>query len=240
MKCHSQRPSCLAQLQGGLIVSCQAMYEESPTNSPGILSAIAVAAYRGGACGIRANLPENIRAIRSAVPIPIIGLFKDQTPGHEVYITPTFEHARLVAEAGADIIALDGTARPHPGNLHMATVVRRIHEELGKLVMLDISTYEEGLEAERLGADLVSTTLSGYTPYSRWQNSPDLDLVSCLSADCRIPVVAEGRFECPSHVARAMQLGAYAVVVGRAITDPEHITSRFVQALGKRSMEAAR
>ncbi|MEA4882992.1 MAG: N-acetylmannosamine-6-phosphate 2-epimerase [Clostridia bacterium] len=220
----------LDRLQGGLIVSCQAMYSDSPTNSPAVLCAMAAAACRGGACGIRANRPENIRAVRSAVAVPLIGLFKDSMPGHDVYITPTFEHARLVAEAGADIVALDGTARPHPGELDMATVVRRIHEDLGKLVMLDISTYEEGLEAEGLGADIVSTTLAGYTAYSRQFDGPDLDLVVRLSAACRIPVVAEGRFEHPDQVRVAMQAGAFAVVVGRAITDPEHITASYVEA----------
>lgn len=225
--------SILAQLEGGLIVSCQATYEGSPISSPNILAAMAVAAFRGGARGIRANKPENIRAIRSAVPIPLIGLFKDSIPGHDVYITPTFEHARLVAEAGADIIALDGTARPHPSNLDIGTIVRKIHEELGKLVMLDISTYEEGLEAERLGADLISTTLSGYTPYTRHTDGPDLELVKHLASACKVPVVAEGRFQSPEQVRLAMQAGAFAVVVGRAITDPEHITARYVEVLNK-------
>lgn len=233
MKDGDSKTSILSQLQGGLIVSCQAMYEDSPTNSSAVLTAMAVAAYRGGACCIRVNRPENIRAIRSVVHIPLIGLFKDSMPGHDVYITPTLEHARLVAEAGADIIAIDGTARPHPGELDTGTVVRKIHEELGKLVMLDISTYEEGLEAERLGADLVSTTLSGYTPYSRQLDGPDLDLVKRLSGACKIPVIAEGRFECPSQARLAIEAGAFSVAVGRAITDPEHITARYVEAVSK-------
>ncbi|NMB10884.1 MAG: N-acetylmannosamine-6-phosphate 2-epimerase [Firmicutes bacterium] len=225
------KSALLKQIQGGLIASCQAMYKESPINSPEILSAMAVATYRGGACAIRANRPENIKAIRKAVPVPIIGLFKERLPGYDIHITPTYEHARLVAEAGSDIIAIDGTARPHPGELDMRTFIKKIQEDLGKLVMLDISTYEEGVEAEKLGADLIATTMAESTTCSCLIDGPDLELVKRLSATCKIPVIAEGRFEHPADVKRAIEYGAFAVVIGRAITDPERITARYVKAM---------
>ncbi|NPV52437.1 MAG: N-acetylmannosamine-6-phosphate 2-epimerase [Firmicutes bacterium] len=227
----------LEQLRGGLIVSCQATYSDSPANSPDFLARMAQAAVRGGARGIRANRPENIRAIRRAVEVPIIGLYKESIPGYEVYITPTFEHARLVVEAGADIVALDGTLRDRPGPEDLGAIVRRIRTELGAMVMLDISTIEEGLKAAALSPDLISTTLSGYTSYSPRLDGPDLRLVWSLAARSDIPVVAEGRIESPEQVRAAFEAGAFAAVVGRAITDPEGITRRYAAAAEKNRVQ---
>lgn len=232
-ECEVDGEAIVKSMRGGLIVSCQAMYRESPSNTPDFLARMAIAAERGGACSIRANEPRNIKAIRRAIDIPIIGLFKDTIPEYEVYITPTFEHAKAVAAAGADIIALDGTMRRRPGKLVLVEIVDKIHKDLGKLVMLDISTYEEGIAAYELGADIVSTTLSGYTEYSKQIEGPDLQLVKNLAQDSRLPVIAEGRFDSPVSVQAAFDSGAFAVVVGRAITDPEHITRQYVDAISE-------
>lgn len=227
------KASLVESIRAGLIVSCQAMYRESPSNSPDFLARMAIAACRGGACCIRANEPDNIKAVREAVTVPVIGLFKDTMPGYEVYITPTLDHARAVVAAGADIVALDGTKRPRPGDISLADIVRLVHSDLGALVMLDISTYEEGIAAGKLGADIISTTLSGYTEYSPKLEGPDFQLVERLSKDSKVPVVAEGRFDSPDCVRAAFDAGAFAVVVGRAITDPEHITRQYVNAISR-------
>lgn len=228
----------LDQLKRGLIVSCQAAYSDSPTNTPDFLARMSQAAVRGGARGIRANRPENIRAIREKVSVPIIGLYKESIPGYEVYITPTFEHARLVVEAGADIVALDGTMRKRPEGEDLGTIVRRIHEELNVMVMLDISTLEEGLNVEAFSPDLISTTMSGYTSYSPRMDGPDLRLVWNLVARSDVPVVAEGRIESPEQVRAALEAGAFGVVVGRAITDPEEITRRYANAAEKNQIHS--
>lgn len=220
--------SILEQLRGGLIVSCQASCDDSPTNNPEFLARMAAAVVRGGACGIRADGPLNIKAIRSEVPVPIIGIYKAVVPGYEVYITPTFEHAQAVVDAGADIVALDGTPRNRPGHENLATLVRRIQTELKVPVMLDISTFKEGIEVGNLEPDLISTTLSGYTEYSLKQEEPDLDLVASLALKQAVPVVAEGRIVSPRQVIDAFRAGAFTVVVGRAITDPELVTQRYV------------
>jgi N-acylglucosamine-6-phosphate 2-epimerase len=215
-------------LQGGLIVSCQALPDE-PLHGAAIMARMARAAHEGGAVGIRANGPEDVRAIRAAVPLPLIGLFKDGTEG--VYITPTLAHARAIVEAGADIIALDATPRPRPNDEYLEQIIAAIHA-LGCLVMADISTFDEGRAAEAADADLVSTTLSGYTPYSPQQPGPDLDLVHRLAGALRVPLIAEGRIATPAQLTAALQAGAYAVVVGGAITRPQAITRTFVDALG--------
>lgn len=220
----------LASLQGKLIVSCQAQ-EGWPLRSSIIMAAMARAAELGGAAAIRANTPEDIAAIRAAASLPIIGLWKQDLPGYDVYITPTLAAARAVREAGADIIALDATLRPHPEGRSAAELIAAVKAELGVPVMADVSTLEEGFAAAQAGADLVSTTLSGYTTYSPHREGPDLTLVRELSAAIRVPVVAEGRIYTPEEARAALEQGAFAVVVGTAITRPEAITARFARAL---------
>lgn len=214
----------------GLIVSCQAL-EHEPLHGSHIMARMALAAQQGGAVGIRANSPDDIRAIRQSVKLPIIGIYKRVYEGSDVYITPTFEEAKAVAQAGADMIALDATARPRPRRETLGDLIRRIHEELDLPVMADCSTLEEALEAERLGADVVSSTLAGYTPYSRKTEGPDFDLLREMLARVAVPVFAEGRFHTPERVAQALAMGCYAVVVGGAITRPQEITARFVSAI---------
>lgn len=220
----------IAALHGGLIVSCQALPDE-PLFGAEHMAAMARAAVIGGAIAIRANGPRDIAAIRAAVALPIIGLFKDDLPGCEVRITPALEHADKIAEAGADFIAIDATLRTRPGNLSVKRLIEHIHEKLHRLVLADVSTLEEGLEAARCGADLVATTLSGYTAYSPSQADPDFDLLEGLAGKLNIPVIAEGRISTPEQAAQALKRGAYAVVVGGAITRPQWITAQFANAL---------
>lgn len=214
----------------GLIVSCQAL-EHEPLHGSHIMARMALAAQQGGAVGIRANTPEDIRAIRETVSLPIIGIYKREYEGSDVYITPTFEEARAIAEAGAEMIALDATPRPRPNGETLAGLIRRIHEELDLPVMADCSTLEEAVEAARLGADVVSSTLAGYTPYSRKTEGPDFDLLREMLQQVNVPVFAEGRFHTPEQVAQALAMGCYAVVVGGAITRPQEITARFAAAV---------
>jgi len=214
---------------GTLVVSCQAR-EDNPLHGPAFMAAMARAALAGGAAGIRANGAADIAAIRAITDLPIIGLNKRWRPDFPVYITPDFAAAHEVSAAGADIIALDATPRPRPGD-PVATLVARIHAELGRAVMADIATLEEGLAAAAFGVDYVATTLSGYTDETSHLKGADLALLAALVASCPVPVIAEGRFDTPALVARAFELGAHAVVVGTAITNPLEITRRFAAAV---------
>lgn len=217
------------QVHKQLIVSCQALPEEALFGSE-IMAKMAISVARGGAKAIRANTPVDVHAIRQAVDLPLIGLYKEVLPGYDVIITPTLKHALAIAEAGADIIALDCTHRPHP-EPDLKALIAAIHAQTDCLVMADISTYEEGLAAADLGADMLSTTLSGYTPYSPQQKGPDIDLVARLAVDSRIPVIAEGRYHTPQQVKQALESGAVSVVVGGAITRPRQITEAFVEVI---------
>jgi len=218
-----------SHLKNGLIVSCQAP-EGTPLHGTIFMAGMARAAQVGGAVGIRANSPDDIRAIKAAVALPIIGIYKIRRPDFEPYITPTIEAAKEIADAGADIIALDATLRPHPGNLTAAELIAQI-KELGLPVMADISTLDEGISAAEAGADIVATTMSGYTPYSRQSDEPDFELITELAASVWVPIIAEGRLSTPDQAKMAIALGAHAVVIGTAITRPDLIARRFVQAL---------
>ena len=190
------------------------------------MRAMALAAAQGGAAGIRAEGVADIAAIRHAVGLPLIGLLKRRREGFDVYITPGFDDAAAIVAAGCDVVALDATAGRRDGEA-VETLIARIRRELGVAVMADIATVAEGLAAAALGADYVGTTLAGYTPARAASVGPDLALLGELVARCPVPVVAEGRFETPAQVARAFELGAFAVVVGTAITNPREITRRF-------------
>ncbi len=213
----------------GLVVSCQA-YEGEPLFGPHHMSEMAKAAVLGGAIGIRANGLADIFAVKQAVAVPVIGLNKRSSEGSDVYITPTLEDALAVHAAGADIVALDGTNRPRPDGRTLADTVKELKRQ-GILVMADISTEEEGRYAAQLGVDWISTTLSGYTPYSTQSAEPDIALVARLAASVQVPVVAEGRYGTPEDAKRALDAGAQFVVIGGAITRPQHITERFVDAI---------
>lgn len=224
------------RLAGGLIVSCQAP-EGDPLAHPECMAAMAKAAALAGAVGIRANGPADIRAIRAAVELPIIGIYKLRAPHSPVYITPTFQSAQAVSQAGADIIAIDATQRPRPDGSTLEVLIRRIHEELGLPVMADVSTLQEGILAAQAGADIVASTLSGYTENSPApaDGEPDLDLIRDLVRSVAVPVIAEGRFHRPELAAAALDRGAHAVVVGTAITRPQWIAEQFVRAIAGRS-----
>jgi N-acylglucosamine-6-phosphate 2-epimerase len=219
-------------LRGKLVVSCQALPGE-PLFGSEIMARMALAAKQGGASGIRANTPQDVAAIKAMVPdLPLIGLYKVVVTGFEdVYITPRLQDAVEVANAGADIIAVDATLRRHPEG-SASDHIKRVRETTGKLVMADIDNEESALSAIEAGADCVSTTLSGYTPDSPKLDGPDLALVARLaSLNLPVPVFAEGRIYTPEQARAALEAGAFAVVVGGAITRPKQIVERFVQGV---------
>ncbi|MGN0062658.1 MAG: N-acetylmannosamine-6-phosphate 2-epimerase [Nocardioides sp.] len=218
----------LERLRGGLVVSCQA-YGDEPMNDAATMTKVAQAVVAGGAVAVRAQGISHLESMREVLDVPLIGLWKDGKDG--VFITPTLEHALAVARTGAEVVALDGTTRPRPDGLTFAETVRGLTAQHDVLVMADVSTYEEGLLAAEAGADLVGTTLSGYTGYTEKGDGPDLDLVARLSAALDVPVVAEGRVHRPADAAAAVAAGAHCVVVGTGITHPTSITTWFADAV---------
>lgn len=215
----------------GLIVSAQAL-EGNPFRNSEALALMAEAAALGGAAAIRANGVADIRAMRRRVSIPIIGIDKCKDASGRTVITPDFEGAKRIFEAGATIIALDATFYPSNITEDRPTLIKRIHEELGALVMADISTFEEAVAAAEMGADAVSTTLAGYVPGALHTAEelyiPDFTLLSQITA-AKLPckVVAEGRIWGGENLTQAFHLGADAVVIGKAITNPMAITKYY-------------
>jgi len=224
----------LSKIKGGLIVSCQAL-EDEPLHSSYIMSRMAYAAKLGGAVGIRANSAEDIEAIKKTVDLPVIGIIKKEYSDSDVYITPTMKEIDELVTAGADIIASDATARIRPGGITLEDFYMQIREKYPDiLLMADISTFEEGVKAAKLGFDLVGTTLCGYTEYTKDIGLPNYDLLERLTKELEIPVVAEGGIWEPNQLKKVLELNAFVAVVGTAITRPREITKRFVSSITKR------
>ncbi|MFC5369748.1 N-acetylmannosamine-6-phosphate 2-epimerase [Arcanobacterium bovis] len=218
----------IESLRGTLIVSCQA-YPGEPMRNPETMAQIAAAAEIGGASAIRCQGLSDISAIKGRVKIPIIGLWKEGE--HGVYITPTLRHARACSLAGADIVAIDATNRPRPDGRTYAETVAALKED-GILVMADCGSFEDAQMAVAAGSDIISTTLAGYTPDRPKTFGPDLELLSQIAqAFPQVPLICEGRIHTPEHAAEAMEAGAFAVVVGTAITHPTSITGWFNDAV---------
>ena len=215
--------------RGNLIVSCQAP-EGTALRTPGTLARIAKAAVDGGAVGVRANGPEDVAAIRAAVDVPIIGIAKRLQADGKILITPSFESARDLVEAGADAIALDCTERGQ--RLGALGRLTRIRAEFGLPVLADIATIEEARAAQAAGADFILTTLRGYTPETKHIQDFDVQFVRELANELKTPVIAEGRIGTPQQAAAAIEAGAFAVIVGTAITRPDAIARSFVSEMG--------
>ena len=223
--------SPIQALNQGLIVSCQAP-TDSPLHDPLVIAAMAQASVNQGAVGVRIDTPAHVKAVRHQLPtIPIIGLWKQQLPGSEVYITPQFHHAEAIAKAGADIIAIDATLRERPGGETLERLITRIHEELGKLVMADVDTIESAIASQNAGADLAGTTLYGYTAQSKHLSPPGFELLSQMVEKLDVPVLIEGGIASPQMAQKALTLGAYAVVVGGAITGIDLQVKTYQKAL---------
>jgi len=204
------------------------------------MSAIARAAELGGAVGIRAEGTADVRAIKDAVGVPVIGLIKRDVPGSPVRITPSVEDALAVADAGADMVAVDATLRPRPGGLSARDFLAELAGALEPPLLADVDSLEAGVAARAAGADAVATTLSGYAGDGSPPEEPDVELVGRLAAELDCPVLAEGRYSTPTQVAAALDAGAFAVVVGTAITDPAALTRRLAAAALGKSRGAAR
>ncbi|WP_298917874.1 putative N-acetylmannosamine-6-phosphate 2-epimerase [uncultured Roseobacter sp.] len=213
----------LKQLSQGLVVSCQPV-SNGPLDQPDIAARFALAALAGGACGLRIEGADNLRAVRDVADVPIIGLIKSDRPDTAVRITSTIEDVNAMARAGADIIAFDATDRVRP--VSCEALANAIHGH-GKLAMADCSNCDEMHEAARLGCALLGTTMAGYVDASV-PSEPDIALVRSAAKLGKF-VVAEGRYNRPDLAAQAVAAGADAVVVGSAITRPEHITSWFAR-----------
>ncbi|WP_353065698.1 N-acetylmannosamine-6-phosphate 2-epimerase [Tunturibacter psychrotolerans] len=215
------------QLHGRIVVSCQAD-EGDPLDDLDTLNRIATSVLRGGAGGLRAEGVTRIAAFRSLTDLPIIGIIKAYDANGDVYITPDFFSAKAISDAGADIIALDCTARRLTAPEPWTELIPRIHAELHRPVLADIASLEDAVAAERAGADAVATTLYGYTAETAGIRTPSWPLLQALVAHLTVPILLEGHITHPPDALHALTLGATAVVVGSAITRPETITRRFV------------
>ena len=221
------------RIKGKLIISCQALPGE-PLYDPerSLMPFMARAAKEAGSPMIPAKTGRVVLGIKKETGLPVIGLIKQVYDGFDGYITPTMEEVDALAEAGADIIAIDCTDRRRGDGLSPWEYIRSIKAKYpDQILMADISDYQEGIQAWKSGIDLVSTTMSGYTDYTPKLEGPDFELVRRLSAELPIPVIGEGRVHTPEEAVKMLDMGAWAVIVGGAITRPLEIAERFMKAV---------
>ena len=222
------------KLKGKVIVSSQAMPNE-PFYDENCMIAMMQSAVNGGAAGLRVAGARDVKNAKK-FNIPVIGLTKpDKLPENwkgVVYITPGIKEVKELIDANADIIAFDGTSRPRPDGSNLKDIIELIHSS-NKLAMADISTFEEGVNCANLGADIISTTLAGYTTNSEADNDekPNFNLLENLVKNINKPIFLEGRVWYPEEVKKAFELGAHSVVIGSAITRPHLITKRFTEVI---------
>lgn len=231
-----KKEELFAKIKGKVIVSCQALPGEPLyVEERSIMYLMARAAKQAGSPAIRTSSIRDVVAIKEETQLPVIGLVKVRYEGFESYITPTMKEVDDLLAAGADVVAFDCTNLKRGDGKTIGefmTEVREKHPDA--ILMADISTYEEGIAAWEHGLDIVSTTMSGYTPYTVKTEGPDLELVRRLASKVSVPVVAEGRIHSPAQAVQALDAGAFAVVVGGAITRPLEIAQRFMQAVEAR------
>ncbi|NIY48586.1 N-acetylmannosamine-6-phosphate 2-epimerase [Cedecea colo] len=227
------KPSMLSLIEGKLIVSCQALDNE-PLHSPFIMSRMALAAAQGGASAIRANSLIDVKTIMELVDLPVIAIIKRDYPGSDVYITPTLKEVDELMAVKPAMIAMDATGHERPGDLDLRALVEAVRSRYPELLLMaDIATVDEARYAAEIGFDCVGTTLHGYTTETEGQilANNDCQFLRDVLAAVNVPVIAEGNVETPAMAARCLALGAHAVVVGGAITRPQQITRRFVNAM---------
>jgi N-acetylmannosamine-6-phosphate 2-epimerase / N-acetylmannosamine kinase len=223
-------PPICRRFEGKLIASCQAP-DGDVFRHPESMARFAQACLAGGAAGIRANGAADIHAIRQVTDVPLIGIDKRKMNDGRILITPTLESARLLVQAGADAIALDVTSRAQQ---HGALArIQQIKTDLKVPVLADIATIEEALDAADAGADFVLSTLRGYTPDTAHITEFQPEFIADLARCCPVPVIAEGRIHSPSQARQAMAAGAWAVIVGTAITRPREIARSFAEAVDR-------
>lgn len=224
------------KIKGKVIVSCQAVPGEPLyVEEKSIMYLMARAAKRAGTPAIRTSSIRDVVAIKEETGLPVIGLVKVQYEGFESYITPTMKEVDDLVAAGSDIIAFDCTNQKRGDGKTISEYITEVRIKYpDAILMADISTYEEGINAWKLGMDIVGTTMSGYTSYSPKIEGPDYELVRRLSSTVDIPVIGEGRIHSPEQAVEMLNAGAFAVVVGGAITRPLEIAARFIKAVEAR------
>lgn len=221
------------KIRGKMIISCQALPGEPLyVEEKSVMHLMARAGKMAGSPAVRTSSVRDVMAVREETGLPVIGLIKVQYPGFESYITPTMKEVDQLVEAGSEVVALDCTLRARGDGKTVNEFISQVREKYpDQILMADISTYEEGVNAWKLGMDIVGTTMSGYTDASPKLDGPDYGLIRRLSQDIDVPVIGEGRIHYPHQAVEALNAGAFAIVVGGAITRPLEIANRFMEAL---------
>ena len=214
----------LKSFKNSLIASCQPI-TKGPLDSSSFILASAKASIIGGAKALRIEGFKNLKIIKKNINIPVIGIKKRNLKNYPIIITPLLSDVEKLAQLGTEIIAFDATLRERPFTIN--EIISKIHS-FKKIAMADCSNIKDAINAIENGADILSTTLSGYTNDKKIPKYPDFKLLNSLIKKFKVPVIAEGRFNTPSLYKKAINMGAHSVVVGTALNRIEIITRSFL------------
>lgn len=221
------------KIKNGLIISCQAQPNE-PLYSSFIMGKMALASDIAGASGIRASTVIDIREIRKNTDLPIIGIIKKDFDDSKVFITPTYSEVKELADEGVEIIALDATSDVRPNGETLEEIVKKTREEYpDQLLMADCATFEDAVNAEKIGFDFIGTTLFGTTDDGETGKiiENDFELLKKLIGELNTPLIAEGHINTPELAKRVQELGPFSMVIGSAITRPLWIAEKFIKKI---------
>jgi N-acylglucosamine-6-phosphate 2-epimerase len=229
----NKKAQTIEKLAKALIVSCQAK-ETDPHYCEDITLLMAKAAVWGGAGALRLDTPKDIKKIKEQCNVPIIGLWKVFTDKTEVFITPGMKYVRACIEAGADIIAVDATERFLEEKRYAYEIISEIKAEFPDVpILADVRNVKDAVLAVEKGADMVAPTLSRFDKEAKLSDKPNFELLCRLVDVCkdRAKVIMESKINTPEEAMIALYHGAYAVVVGNAITRPHITTQKFYDAI---------
>ncbi|MBE5787477.1 MAG: N-acetylmannosamine-6-phosphate 2-epimerase [Clostridiales bacterium] len=221
-------------IKGTIIVSCQAtpgepLYDKDRSLMP----YMARAAKLAGAKMIRTSSARDIAGIKEETGLPVIGLIKREYPGYTGRITMTMREVDECMAVFSDIVSIDCTDCQRGDGLTAPEFLRQVKQKYPNIIiMADCATLEEAVAAYEAGADLVGSTMNGYTPQTKeCKGDPNYELVRQMVEALPCPVIAEGRVHTPEQAKKMLEIGAWAVVVGGAITRPLEIANRFMAAV---------
>lgn len=224
-------------IKGEMIISCQAVKGEPLyVEEKSVMYLMARASKQAGAKCIRTSSIRDVIAIKEETGLPVIGLIKVQYEGFDSYITPTMKEVDELVKAKTDVIAIDCCFSKRGDGKDISDFMKEVRKKYpNQILMADISTYEEAKNAETIGFDIVSTTMSGYSKHTldKDKTKPDFELLEKCVKGLSIPTICEGKIHSPEQAGEAFRKGAFAIVVGGAITRPLEIAQRFYKALGK-------
>jgi len=210
-----------------LFVSCQP-YKNEKYFTPAFILNLAYAAELGGAKGLRIEGVEHINYLKKYINLPIIGLIKRSIKNKERHICPELIDIDEILKTNCEYIAIDFTFRDNLDKGYYEKITEHIRKKNKCEIIADISNLAEARIAFNLNVDYISSTLRGYTSYTKSVKLPDIKFINQLKSIGINNIIAEGGYSSNLEYNKALESGAKIVVIGTAITRPHLIIKKIL------------